>query len=185
MSSVTVSTFVTLDGVMQDPGGTGEFDRGGWQIQFFDEQAGLIARDSIMKADALLLGRVTYEHFAAAWPSMTDEEGYADRMNGIPKFVASRTLAEATWNATIINDAAADAAVLKQQQDLLVMGSGQLVRTLREHDLVDVYEVWVHPILLGDGRRLFDEGPGPRNLILTDTKTTPKGVTVLRYATAA
>jgi dihydrofolate reductase len=134
MGKVSVSTFVTLDGGMQDPGGTGEFDRGGWQIQFFEAQAGLIARDSLFKTDALLLGRVTYEHLAAAWPGMTDEEGYAGRMNGIPKFVASRTLKQATWKAAVIKDAAADVAALKQERDLLVMGSGQLVGTLRDHD---------------------------------------------------
>jgi dihydrofolate reductase len=96
MGKVKVSTFLTLDGVMQAPGDASEFERGGWQLLFFDEGAGAIAKDGLFAADALLLGRVTYQHFAAAWPEMTDEEGFADRMNSIPKFVASTTLTEAT-----------------------------------------------------------------------------------------
>ena len=93
MSKLRVSTFLTLDGVMQAPGDAGEFERGGWQLECFDEGAGAIAKEGLFAADALLLGRVTYEHFAAAWPGMTDEEGFAGRMNSIPKFVASTTLA--------------------------------------------------------------------------------------------
>jgi dihydrofolate reductase len=181
MGRVKVSTFLTLDGVMQAPGDTSEFDRGGWQIQFFDEEAGAIAKDGLFGADALLLGRVTYGHFAAAWPGMTDDEGFADRMNGIPKFVASTTLAEAEWNATVIRDVPADVARLKQEHDLLVMGSGRLVQSLREHDLVDEYELWFHPILLGAGKRLFGEIPDSATLTLGGTRTTKKGVTVLTF----
>jgi dihydrofolate reductase len=182
VGKLRVSTFLTLDGVMQAPGDAGEFERGGWQLQFFDEGAGAIAKDGLFAADALLLGRVTYEHFAAAWPGMTDEEGFAERMNGIPKFVASTTLAEATWNATVIRDLAAEVPNLKRQHHLLVMGSGRLVQALREHDLVDEYELWIHPILLGAGGRLFEESAEPTTLALTGTTTTDKGVTVLTYA---
>jgi dihydrofolate reductase len=183
MGKVTVSTFVTLDGVMQDPGGVGEFDRGGWQIQFFDDRAGAIAKEDLFAADALLLGRITYEHFAAAWPEMTDEEGYADRMNSIPKYVASTTLSGAHWNATVIKgDVPSEVAKLKEQHDLLVMGSGQLVQTLREHGLVDEYEIWIHPIVLGAGKRLFPEGPDTAKLRLTDTKSTDTGISILAYA---
>jgi dihydrofolate reductase len=185
VGSVTVSTFVTLDGVMQDPGGTGEFGRGGWQIQFFDDQAALIARETLFAADALLLGRVTYEHFAAAWPGMTDTGDYGERMNSMPKFVASTTLSDATWNASVVKDAASDVATLKADHELLVIGSGRLIHTLRERGLVDVYEVWVHPTLLGGGNRLFEAGPETQNLELTDTKTTPKGIVVLRYEVGA
>jgi dihydrofolate reductase len=181
VGKLKVSTFLTLDGVMQAPGDAGEFERGGWQLRFFDDGAGAIAKEGLFAADALLLGRVTYEHFAAAWPGMTDEEGFAARMNSIPKFVASTTLVEVTWNATVIGDLAAEVPKLKQQHDLLVMGSGRLVHALREHDLVDEYEIWIHPILLGTGRRLFEESAEPSALALTGTKTTDKGVTVLTY----
>jgi dihydrofolate reductase len=181
VSKVKVSTFLTLDGVMQAPGDAGEFERGGWQLQFFDEGAGAIAKDGLFAADALLLGRVTYEHFAAAWPGMTDEEGFAERMNSMPKFVASTTLTDAEWNATIIRNVRADVPRLKRQHDLLVMGSGRLVQALREHDLVDEYEVWIHPILLGAGERLFEDTTETNPLALRDTKTTDRGVTVLTY----
>jgi dihydrofolate reductase len=166
---------------MQAPGDAIEFKRGGWQPQFFDDGAGAIAKEGLFAADALLLGRVTYEHFAAAWPGMTDEKGFAERMNSIPKFVASTTLAEAMWNATVIHGLTAEVPKLKEQHDLLVMGSGRLVPALREHDLVDEYEIWIHPILLGAGRRLFEESAEPSTLALTGTKTTDKGVKVLTY----
>lgn len=181
MSALKVSTFLTLDGVMQAPGDSSEFDRGGWQIQFFDEGAGAIAKDGLLAADALLLGRVTYEHFAAAWPEITDEEGFADRMNSIPKFVASTTLSEARWNASLIRDAATEVPTLKAQQDLLVMGSGRLVHALREHDLVDEYEIWIHPILLGAGKRLFEEIAAATTLVRRETRTTDSGITVLTF----
>jgi dihydrofolate reductase len=181
VSKLKVSTFLTLDGVMQAPGDAGEFDRGGWQIQFFDEGAGAIAKDGLFAADALLLGRVTYEHFAAAWPEMTDEEGFADRMNAIPKFVASTTLNDATWNTSVIRDVAAEVPKLKEEHDLLVMGSRRLVQALREHDLVDEYEIWIHPILVGAGTRLFEDSANTTTLALRGTKTTDKGVTVLTF----
>jgi dihydrofolate reductase len=181
VSRLKVSTFLTLDGVMQAPGDAGEFDRGGWQIQFFDEDAGAIAKDGLFAADALLLGRVTYDQFAAAWPEITDEEGFADRMNAIPKFVASTTLTDAQWNATVIEDVPGDVSRLKQQHDLLVMGSGRLVQALREHDLVDEYEIWIHPIVLGAGKHLFEEAAGVTTLALAGTKTTGTGTTVLTF----
>jgi dihydrofolate reductase len=181
VGKLKVSTFLTLDGVMQAPGDASEFERGGWQLQFFDDDAGAIAKEGLFAADALLLGRVTYEHFAAAWPGMTDEEGFAERMNSMPKFVASTTLAEAEWNATVIRDPSTEVPAQRQQHDLLVMGSGRLVRGLREHDLVDEYEIWIHPILLGAGKRLFEESAEPTMLALTRRETTGRGVTVLTY----
>jgi dihydrofolate reductase len=181
VSKLKVSTFLTLDGVMQAPGDAGEFDRGGWQVQFFDKGAGAIAKAGLFAADALLLGRVTYEHLAAAWPEMTDEEGFADRMNGIPKYVVSTTLGDAEWNATVIRDVEAEVPKLKTEHDLLVMGSGRLVHALREHDLVDEYEVWIHPILLGAGKHLFEESADTTILALRETNTTDKGVTVLTF----
>jgi dihydrofolate reductase len=184
MSTLKVSTFVTLDGVMQAPGDTGEFERGGWQLPFFDQGAGAIAKDGLFAADALLLGRVTFEHFAAAWPEMTDEEGFADRMNSIRKFVASMTLSDPAWNATVIRDAVAEVPALKEEHDLLVMGSGRLVHALREHDLVDEYEIWIHPIVLGAGKQLFRETANVTTLNLSGTKTTDKGITVLSFTAA-
>lgn len=181
MGKLKVSTFLTLDGVMQAPGDAAEFERGGWQLQFFDDDAGAIAKEGLLAADALLLGRVTYEHFAAAWPGMADEQGFAERMNSMPKFVASTTLTEAEWNATVIRDPSTEIPTLRQQHDLLVMGSGRLVQALREHDLVDEYEIWIHPILLGAGKRLFAESAEPTTLALTRTETTGTGVTVLTY----
>ena len=184
MSSLKVSTFVTLDGVMQAPGNHDEFERGGWQLQFFDEGAGVIAKESLFAADALLLGRVTFGHFAAAWPEMADEEGFADRMNGIPKFVASRTLSDPGWNAKVVRDVVTEVPKLKEEHDLLVMGSGRLVHALREHDLVDEYEIWIHPIVLGAGERLFEETANATALDLSGTKVTAKGITVLSFTVA-
>jgi dihydrofolate reductase len=184
MAKLKVSTFLTLDGVMQAPGDASEFDRGGWQIQFFDEGAGAIAKEGLFAADALLLGRVTYEHFTAAWPEMTDEEGFADRINGMPKFVASTTLGDVDWNARLIRDVATEVPKLKGQYDLLVMGSGRLVHALREHGLVDEYELWIHPILLGQGKRLFEESAKTTTLALRGSKTTDRGITVLTLAVA-
>jgi dihydrofolate reductase len=181
VSKLKVSTFLTLDGVMQAPGDGSEFDRGGWQIQFFDEDAGAIANDGLFAADALLLGRVTYEHFAAAWPEMTDEDGFADRMNSIPKFVASTTLSDAEWNASVIRDVATEVPKLKAQHELLVMGSGRLVHALREHDLIDEYEIWIHPILLGAGKRLFEDSAATTTLASRGTKTTDRGITVMAF----
>jgi dihydrofolate reductase len=110
MRKVVVSVFVTLDGVMEDPGGGEGFEHGGWQIPFFDEDLNRYARELLFASDALLLGRVTYQHFAAAWPSMTDEEGFADRMNSLPKYVASTTLQEPlAWNATLLTGDVAEA----------------------------------------------------------------------------
>jgi dihydrofolate reductase len=181
MSRLKVSTFLTLDGVMQAPGDASEFDRGGWQIQFFDEGAGAIAKGGLFAADALLLGRVTYELFAAAWPEITDEDGFADRMNSIPKFVASSTLGEAEWNASVIRDVATEVPKLKARHDMLVMGSGRLVHALRQNDLVDEYEIWIHPILLGAGKRLFEDIANATTLALRATKVTDKGIAVLTF----
>jgi dihydrofolate reductase len=188
MRKVVVSVFVTLDGVMEDPGGAEGFEHGGWQIPFFDEDLNRYARELLFASDALLLGRVTYQQFAAAWPSITDEEGFADRMNSLPKYVASTTLQEPlAWNATLLTGEVAEAvAKLKQQPggDLLVQGSGQLARTLLRHKLIDAYQLWVHPVVLGSGRRLFGDGAPPTTLRLVDTKATGSGVLLLTYQPA-
>lgn len=189
MSNVVVATFLTLDGIMEDPGGSEGFEHGGWQLPFVDQDVADGVRDGLFAAGALLLGRVTYEQFAAAWPSMTDEDGFAERMNALPKYVASTTLREPlAWNAALLDgDVPAAVAKLKQQPggDLLVQGSGTLVRTLMQRNLIDAYQLWVHPVVLGNGKRLFTDGVGPTSLQLVDTKTSSTGVAALTYQTAA
>lgn len=176
MRKVVVTEFVTLDGVMEAP------DK--WSVQFRRAEAGKFKYDELFASDALLLGRVTYQDFAAAWPSMTDEEGFADRMNSLPKYVASTTLKETTWNASIIRGNVADeVAALKQQpgQDILVYGSGDLVHTLMQHGLIDEYHLMVFPIVWGNGKRLFRDGSEMKTLKLVETKTFSSGVVVLIY----
>jgi dihydrofolate reductase len=189
MSKVVSSTFVSLDGVMEDPGGSEGFQHGGWQLTFFDQDLAAGVREELFAADALLLGRKTYEGFAAAWPSITDDEGFADRMNSLPKYVASTTLqAPLGWNATLLKGDVAEAvAELKRQPggDLLLQGSGQLAQTLLRRGLIDEYRLWVHPVVLGGGKRLFKDGAPTTTLRLVDTKTTGTGVVRLTYQPAA
>src|SRR5947209_13902095 len=141
MRKVVVSEYVTLDGVMEDPGGGEGTKHGGWSFQFWNEETAKFKFDELFASDALLLGRATYQGFAAAWPSMTDDQGFADRMNGLPKFVVSSTLTEVGWNnSTLIKgDVFGKIVELKQQagQDMLLGGSGRLTRGLMQHNLVD------------------------------------------------
>src|SRR5512146_557480 len=141
MRRLVVSEFVTLDGVMQDPGGVGEIERGGWSMPYWHEEIGKVKFDQLFASDALLLGRVTYEGFASAWPDQTDEQGFADRINSLPKYVVSTTLQEATWNNStlILGNVPEEVTRLKQQpgQDILIYGSADLTRTLMQHDLID------------------------------------------------
>jgi dihydrofolate reductase len=160
---VVVSEFVTLDGVMDDPGGSEGTPHGGWAFRFDRGPEGnKFKLDELEAADALLLGRVTYEGFAAAWPTITDEEGFAAKMNSMRKYVVSSTLQKADWtNSTIIRGNVVDEiSKLKQQPggDLLVAGSAQLVQALAAHNLVDEYRLMVYPIVIGGGKRLFGEG---------------------------
>jgi dihydrofolate reductase len=188
MSRVVISTFLTLDGVMEDPGGGEGFQHGGWQLPFFDQDLAAGVREELFAADALLLGRATYQHFAAAWPSMSDEDGFADRMNSLPKFVASTTLqAPLIWNATLLKgDVAKVVAELKREsgQNILVQGSGELAQTLMPENLIDEYRLWVHPVVVGSGKRLFRDGSPPTPLRLVDTNTTSTGVVHLTYQPA-
>ena len=182
MGKLVVSQFVTLDGVMEDPGGGERFDRGGWAFQFERGPEGdKFKLDEVLAADALLLGRKTYEGFAAAWPSRTDEVGFADKMNAMPKYVVSTTLKDPAWsNTTVIGDnVAGEVAKLKRETDgdVLVNGSAQLVHTLVEHDLVDEYRLMVFPVLLGSGKRLFGDGAEPRALEVVETR--PVGEVVI------
>lgn len=192
MRKVVVSEFVSLDGVIEDPGGAGGFDRGGWSFRFDRGPEGdKFKFDELAAADALLLGRVTYEGFAAAWPQLEEQTGeYGAWMNGYPKHVASRTLEEPLeWNnSTLIEgDVAEEVRRLKQQdgKDILVFGSGELARTLMEHDLIDEYRLMVFPIVVGKGLRLFGETEETKALRLVDTKRVgPDGVLILTYRPA-
>jgi dihydrofolate reductase len=186
MRRVVAAEYVTIDGVMQDPGGVGEIDEGGWSNPYFDDQLAQYQSDQLFASDALLLGRVTYQGFAAAWPSMEEEEGeFAVRMNALPKFVASTSLVEPLeWNATLLDGDVADAVRdLKRQpgQDILIYGSGELVNTLMPHNLIDEYRLMIFPVALCRGKRLFRDGNETIPLRLTATETTGTGVVVLTY----
>lgn len=171
---------MTLDGVMEDPGGAEGFERGGWAFQFDRGPEGdRFKLDEVMAADALLLGRVTYGGFADAWPSRTGD--FADKFNNMPKHVVSTTVKSAGWNnSTLIDgDVAGQIAKLKQQHggDILVNGSAQLVQTLVENDLVDEYRLMVFPVVLGAGKRLFGEGIETAKLELVEARQA--GATVI------
>ena len=174
MRKLIVSEFVTLDGVMDDPGGAEGFDRGGWAFKFERGPDGdAFKADEVFGSDALLLGRRTYEGFAAAWPERTDEAGFADRMNSMAKYVVSGTLERADWNnTTVIGGDLDDVRALKSQDggDILVAGSGRLVAGLVQHDLVDEYRLMVFPIILGRGRRLFPESDTTADLELVEAR---------------
>jgi dihydrofolate reductase len=192
MRRVIVSEFVSLDGVIEDPGGSGESDRGGWSFQADHGPEGdRFKFDELAAADALLLGRVTYEGFAAAWPQMEEQTGeYGAWMNGYPKHVASRTLQEPLeWNnSTLIKgEVAQEVSKLKEQpgKDILVFSSGELARTLMEHDLIDEYRLMVFPILVGKGKRLFGDTEETKAMKLVNTKQVgPDGVLILTYRPA-
>ena len=191
MRRVIVSEFVSLDGVIEDPGGA-ESDRGGWAFQADRGPEGdKFKFDELAAADALLLGRVTYEGFAAALPQMEEQTGeYGAWMNGYPKHVASRTLEEPLeWNnSTLIEgDVAEEVSRLKEQpgKDILVFGSAQLVHTLMQHDLIDEYRLMVFPIVVGKGKRLFEDVGETRAMQLVDTKPVgPDGILILTYRQA-
>jgi dihydrofolate reductase len=176
MREVVVSQFVTLDGVMEDPGGSEGHERGGWAFQFERGPEGdQFKLDEVMAADVLLLGRHTYEGFAAAWPSRTGE--FADKFNTMPKYVVSSTLASPEWsNSTVIapSNLAQEVAKLKQEGegdgDILVNGSAQLVDALAKHDLVDEYRLMVFPVVLGTGKRLFADGTDKTPLRVVDLR---------------
>ncbi len=190
MRKIVVSEFVTLDGVMQDPGGVGEIEGGGWNIPYVNEEFAKYKFDELASSDALLLGRVTYEGFAAAWPdpSHVETEGeYAIMMNRYPKYVVSTTLDKAAWNNShpIKANVPVEISRLKQQpgKDILVFGSGELVQTLIQHGLVDEYHLQIHPVVLGSGKRLFRDS---NNIVLKLVDTVPfsSGAIALTYQPA-
>lgn len=190
MRTLAVETFVSLDGVMQAPGGPDEdpdggFEYGGWVVPFIDD---LLDRGDAGVANlaALLLGRKTYEIFAASWPLVGDDNPVAAKFNRVPKHVASRTLDQAEWhNSSVLKGDVADAvAELKREPgagEIQVHGSSELIQTLLRHDLVDVLRVRVMPVLIGSGKRLFGDGTLPRGLTLVETETTENGVTLSTY----
>jgi dihydrofolate reductase len=188
MGKLVVSQFVTVDGVFEDPGGAEGFERGGWAFDFDRGADGdKFKLDEVMASEALLLGRVTYEGFAAAWPSREGE--FADKFNGMPKYVVSSTLASPEWNNTTVigGDVGKEVGALKERVDgdILVNGSAQLVKALVEHDLVDEYRLMVFPVVLGGGKRLFLDGITKRGLRLDQTTPVgPDGVLILVYRSA-
>jgi dihydrofolate reductase len=180
MRKIVVSQFVTLDGVMEYRGGAEKFELGGWAFKFQRGDDGdRFKLDEVMAADGLLLGRTTYEGFAAAWPDRTDEAGFADKFNSMPKYVVSTTLRDPEWNNSHVVSVE---DVKDLDGELLVNGSNTLIQALMEHDLVDEYRLMVFPTVLGKGKRLFDEGRPQADLKLTDCRPVgPDGVAVMVY----
>jgi dihydrofolate reductase len=191
MRRIVVSEFLTLDGVMQAPGDpnedrSGGFDKGGWQLAYFDDIFGSVMMDAFAATGGMLLGRLTYENFAAHWPKQPADDPLAATMNGLEKYVVSTTLTEplAWQNSTLIkDDVAGEVAKLKTGtgKEIQVIGSGQLVQDLIRHHLVDAYRLMIHPLVLGSGKRLFRDGTAPTSLRLVDSIPTTTGVLILTY----
>jgi dihydrofolate reductase len=191
---LTLTTFLSLDGVMQAPGTpdedrSGNFQHGGWLVPYADADMMRIVTDVFAQADAFLLGRKTYEIFAAHWPRVTDPaDSVATALNRLPKYVVSRTLAKAEWhNSTVIRgDIPKQVAELKRrhEREILIQGSSELVQTLLANDLVDEYRLLFFPVVLGSGKRLFGSGAVPSALTLADTRATSTGVVVNTYRPA-
>lgn len=186
MGRLVVSEFVTVDGVMEDPGGSEGSKLGGWAFRFNRGPEGdKFKLDETMAAEVLLLGRRTYEGFAEAWPGRTDESGFADKMNAMPKYVVSRTLGKAEWNNSHVlkGDPVEEVSRLKQETDgeILVAGSCTLVHALIDGGLVDEVRLMVFPIVLGAGRRLFGDGAHAWPFRLIDSRSVGEGVLIVRY----
>ena len=187
MGKLIVSEFVSVDGVMEDPGGSEQTTHGGWVVQFNRGDDGdQFKLDEVTSADALLLGRKTYEGFAAVWPSRTDEQGFATKMNSMPKYVVSTKLTNPTWNNTTVlkGDAVESVSKLKKERsgELLVNGSCQLVHALIEGGLVDELRLMVFPIVLGMGKRMFSDSPHSWPFRLIESRAVGQdGVLVVRY----
>ena len=192
MGKLEVDLFITLDGVYQAPGGPDEdreggFAFGGWQAPYIDEESGVVIGAGIERLDALLLGRKTYDIFAGYWPDRGEDDPIAGRFNAVPKFVASRTLTDPSWKGTtVLSDVATEVRALKDRFDEIhVIGSGDLVRTLLAADLVDRLNLYLYPITFGSGKRLFDRGTVPAAFALVQQPIAfPKGAVSLVYERA-
>jgi dihydrofolate reductase len=187
MGKIVVTEFVSLDGVMEDPGGAEDFKYGGWTFEISrGDEGDKFKLDEAKASDALLLGRKTYEGFADAWPKRSGE--FADKFNDMPKYVVSSTIGDPEWaNTTVLRgDVAEEVSKVKEEQDgeIVVHGSAQLVRALLEHDLVDEMRLMVFPVVLGTGKQLFGETSDKKPLTLTDSRTIGDGVAILIYEPA-
>ena len=192
MRRLIVSTFLTLDGVMQAPGGpeeddSGGFAHGGWSVNYWDELMGQVMAEAVSTPFAMVLGRRTYDIMAAHWPHASEEDG-AKPFNDATKYVASRSHPRLAWSNSVLieGDAAEGLATLKQEDgpELQVHGSGNLIQTLLRHDLVDQYRLWVFPLVLGSGQRLFSDGTIPAGLKLVGSKVSSTGVVIGTYEPA-
>ena len=184
MGRIVVTEFMSLDGVIEDPGGDGSFRHRGWSFEISrGDEGDKFKLDETLSSEALLLGRVTYEGFAAAWPSRDGE--FADKFNAMPKYVVSSRLENPEWSNTTVlkGDIAEEVAKLRQGHDgdIVVHGSARLVQTLLEHDLVDELRLMVFPLVLGNGKRLFGDTSDKKPLRLVETKVVGDGVTILVY----
>ena len=185
MRRIVVTEFISLDGVVEDPGGAEGYKHGGWTFEFNDPEGMKYKLEETLSHDALLLGRVTYEGFAAAWPDRTDEAGFADKMNAMKKYVVSSTLTDPTWtNSEVLGpDLEAEIERIKAEPggDILVAGSVRLVQGLLAHDLVDELRLMTFPIVLGSGKRLFGEAEEPIRLELASAQPLDSGTVILTY----
>jgi dihydrofolate reductase len=193
MRKLIVTTFMTLDGVMQGPGGPDEdreggFEQGGWSVGYWDEMMGRVTEEIHLEPDAVLFGRKSYEILAGYWPNVGDDDRLAAKLNSVHKYVASRSLEKLEWqNSTLLEGDVAEAIARLKSEDggpLLVIGSSDLIQTLLRHDLVDTFKVWTFPVVVGEGKRLFGGGTIPAGLELTDIKTSTTGVTIATYERA-
>jgi dihydrofolate reductase len=188
MGRIVVTEFISLDGVIEDPGGAEDFKHGGWSFEFArGDEGDEFKRDETMGSDAMLLGRVTYEAFADSWPPRTGE--FADKFNNMPKYVVSSTLSDPEWtNSTVLDGDLAEAVARvkeKHDGDILVHGSAQLVQALLERDLVDELRLMMFPVVLGAGKRLFGDTSDKKPLRLVESRTVGDGVGILVYAPAS
>ena len=193
MRKLVANTFLTVDGVMQSPGGPGEdpsdgFDQGGWLPPYVDATFTEFVLDVHLRAEAVLFGRRSYQILASHWPRVSNDDPFAAMLNTVPKYVASTTLQTVDWNNSTLltGDIAAAVTELKRGPggDILIIGSGNLMQTLLQHDLIDVFHLLVLPVVLGRGKRLFAEGTVPAALALTNSRTSATGVVIHTYERA-